>query len=460
VLPPIETSIDQVIRDLKTPAGDSVEFSSLESIQANRASFVERCHSTWKRLHNESIERLFFFEGFLLREKTNPMGSAAKEYANYNQALIRKINDSIVWSVFGMQRHVIKRFCLYKARPALLESNPGDVYAALRTFNALPMSLAIWNDATSCVDIGDVTYVEDGTQPNPEFIELKSGEVNAEIAELLSLQGEEHSLKFEEFKRKRGQAGVKQHERVLRQQKTGEQALDLLANDQGIDPVTGQEMRVVDISTKQDSYDAALGQVLTNVLDGRLETCELIAGCIWIYANSDPSINREQAAVRFINTLSNRISQEHLRNIRRPGPHDRDRIVPLIWGLHQPVSLPLFLRSLSAEIIAAALCGELRHKVMMYIDWSRFAVLCKEAGASISFLGGKAVRRSRAEPANMRLPIIGGRLAQLAIEDVKAGITDPMLIRILFDGITPQTVINDIIAHAQIMLRSVTPGGV
>jgi hypothetical protein len=215
VLPPIETSIDQVIRDLKTPAGESVEFSSLESIQANRASFVERCHSTWKRLHNESIERLFFFEGFLLREKTNPMGSAAKEYANYNQAVIRKINDSIVWSVFGMQRHVIKRFCLYKARPALLESNPGDVYAALRAFNALPMSLAIWNDATSCVDIGDVTYVEDGTQPNPEFIELKSGEVNAEIAELLSLQGEEHSLKFEEFKRKRGQAGVKHSRRQL-----------------------------------------------------------------------------------------------------------------------------------------------------------------------------------------------------------------------------------------------------
>jgi hypothetical protein len=285
VLPPIETAIDQVIRDLKTPAGESDNFSSLESIQKNRASFVERCHETWKRLHIESLQRLFFFEGFLRREKTNPMGRTAKDYAEYHQALIRKINDSIIWSVFGLERHVIKRFCLYKKRPTLLESNPDDVYAALNAFNAHPMSLAIWNDATSCVDIGDVTYVDNGMQPNPEFIELKSGEVNAEIAELLALQGEEHSLKFEEFKTKRAQAGVKQYERVLRQQKTGEQALSLLANDQGVDPVTGQEMRVVDISIKQASYDTELGQVLTDVLANRLEACELIAGCIWIYAN-------------------------------------------------------------------------------------------------------------------------------------------------------------------------------
>ena len=453
MLPPIETAIDQVIRDLKTPAGESDNFSSLESIQKNRALFVERCHETWKRLHIESLQRLFFFEGFLRREKTNPMGRAAKEYAEYHQALIRKINDSIIWSVFGLERHVIKRFCLYKKRPALLESNPDEVYAALDAFNARPMSLAIWNDATSCVDIGDVTYVDNGMQPNPEFIELKSGEVNAEIADLLALQGEEHSLKFEEFKTKRAQAGVKQYERVLRQQKTGEQALSLLANDQGVDPVTGQEMRVVDISIKQASYDTELGQVLTDVLGNRLEACELIAGCIWIYANSDPSINREQAATRFIDALSNRIPQEHLSNMRRPGLHDRDRVVPLIWGLHHPVSLPLFLRNLTTELIAAALCGKLRNKVMIYIDWSRFAELCREAGASFSFLGGKAVRRSRSEPANMRLPIIGGCIAQVTIEDVKTNITDPTLVRMLFDGTTPQTVIQNMIAHAEIMMR-------
>jgi hypothetical protein len=99
MLPPIESVIEQVIRDLKTPAGGSDQFSSLENILKNRQLFVERCHETWKRLHHETLQRLFFFEGFLRREKTNPMGSAAKEYAEYHQAVIRRVNDSIIWSV-------------------------------------------------------------------------------------------------------------------------------------------------------------------------------------------------------------------------------------------------------------------------------------------------------------------------------------------------------------------------
>jgi hypothetical protein len=53
----------------------------------------------------------------------------------------------------------------------------------------------------------------------------------------------------------------------------------------------------------------------------------------------------------------------------------------------------------------------------------------------------------------MRLPIIGGCLAQVTIEDVKTNVTDPTLVRMLFDGTTPQTVIKNMIAHAEIMMR-------
>jgi hypothetical protein len=279
VLPPIESVIEQVIRDLKTPAGGSDRFASLENILKNRQLFVERCHETWKRLHHETLQRLFFFEGFLRREKTNPIGKTAKEYAEYHQAVIRRVNDSIIWSVFRLQRHVVKRFCLYKKRPSLLESNPDSVYASLRAFNANPMSLALWNDATSCVDIGDLTFVENGMLPVPEFIELKSGEVNAEIIELLNLNGEEHSRKFEEFRAKRAKAGVAQYERVMRQHRTGEQALDLLTNERGTVPVTGLETSIVDIRVEQGSYDSEFGQVLLKALAGHSEECELVAGC-------------------------------------------------------------------------------------------------------------------------------------------------------------------------------------
>ena len=132
-----------------------------------------------------------------------------------------------------------------------------------------------------------------------------------------------------------------------------------------------------------------------------------------------------------------------VRTMGNLGPANSEQIV----RVHH---LPAGIRQRCGD---AALCGKLRHKVMIYIDWSRFAELCREAGASFSFLGGKAVRRSRSEPTNMRLPIIGGCLAQVTIEDVKTNVTDPTLVRMLFDGTTLQTVIKNMIAHAEIMMR-------
>ena len=112
-----------------------------------------------EKWHDEAVRQLFFHEGFLLREKTHPIGRGMKELSEYNRAVWRRVNDAIVWSLFGGQRHRVKRLCLYRKRGNLSESNPESARAALAEINARPMSIAIWNDATSCVDIGDLTVI-------------------------------------------------------------------------------------------------------------------------------------------------------------------------------------------------------------------------------------------------------------------------------------------------------------
>lgn len=436
--------------DLKKPAGAAEEFSSPEKIAANRHRFVLRCHETWKRLHFESLEQMFFFEGWLRREKTNPMGPPAREYGEYNKVVWRRVNDAIVWCVFGLQRHVVKRLCLYKQRPALLESNPDSVYAVLNAFNVSPMSLALWNDATSCIDIGDLTFIKDGRIPIPEFIELKAGEVNEEIIQILELEGEERAAKFEAFKAKRSKSGLDQYGRVMRQHETSEQAIELLRNERGIDPVTGLEVRVVDIQVAQESYDVELGRVLLSALADNADVIELVAECIWVYANTDPTISRHQAALRFLEFLLKNISAEHYSSIRKPLSGDRDRIAPLSWGFHQPVSIPILLRDLDAHTIAATVWGPLQHKVLLYIDWDRFSALCARNRVAFALAGGKTVRRVRAMPIAVRPPLINGRLAQITVEGKDMTVTDPSLVRMLFDGTTPQTIIENIIAHTKV----------
>jgi hypothetical protein len=78
------------------------------------------------------------------------------DFLRYVALIWRRINDAIVWSLFGMEGHYIRRLCLRKQRPTLLEANPKAIMPLLEELNADPLTFALWSDATSCVDIGDI----------------------------------------------------------------------------------------------------------------------------------------------------------------------------------------------------------------------------------------------------------------------------------------------------------------
>ena len=136
-----ELTIEQVAIALRKPAGDSPRFASITAMCDNRHDFVLACHRTWKHWHQEAVREILFFDGFALREKSHPIGPEAEEFANYNRAVWRSVNDAIVWSVFGMQRHVVKRLCLYRPRTFLSESNASVAMSTVAALNADPLSL-------------------------------------------------------------------------------------------------------------------------------------------------------------------------------------------------------------------------------------------------------------------------------------------------------------------------------
>jgi hypothetical protein len=217
-----ELTIDQASTALSKPAGDSPRFSSIATIRDNHQDFVRACHKTWKRWHEEAVEQILFFDGFALRDKSHPIGPEAEEFADYNRGVWRSINDAIIWSVFGAKRHIVKRLCLYRPRTFLSESNAAAAMSTVATLNADPLSLAIWNDASSCVDIGDVLYIKDGRVPHPQFIELREGRVNSEILEIAQLNGAELEARLRKFQERHGKSGMKQFHRVLRQKQIGD----------------------------------------------------------------------------------------------------------------------------------------------------------------------------------------------------------------------------------------------
>ena len=199
--------IEEAARELRKPAGDSEMFLSPVLVLQNHSEFVLRCHETWKKWRKEAVRQLLFHEGFLRREKTHPIGRGTREFGEYNRAVWRRVNDAIVWSLVGGQRHRVKRLCLHRKRGDLSDSNPGSAMAAVAEINARPMSFAFWNDTTSGVDIGDLTVIDSGLRAVPRFIELKEGIVNEAIGTILLADGDAREDAIKNSKRNLAKRG-------------------------------------------------------------------------------------------------------------------------------------------------------------------------------------------------------------------------------------------------------------
>jgi hypothetical protein len=451
--PGLSVRIEEVAREVKKPAGSSPLFATEESILKNRQAFVIECHETWKRLHDEAVKKILFWEGFLRREQQHPIGLGTEQFAEYNRAIWRRVNDSIVWSLVGQQRHIVKRICLYRPRGYLSESNVKSARAATAAINANPTALAIWNDATTCVDLGDLTHVRDGMRLTLEFIELKAGKVNEEVIELIDVGESEFDTRFSEFASRRGKGGVKQYKRVRRQKEISEQALTLLVDDKGINPLTGLHTSVLDLGNLAgETYDKELGALFQEVLEGpQKEAPRLVADCVWVYVNADQNVPWPEVGNRAQNAISAEVPQLRQSLAARLPAWDRDRIVSLSRGFAEPLAKPIFLRSFDPRVIAAVTCGDLMFRTYLYVDWERFAAVVRDSGAEFSWSDSKAARRARSIAPVMRPPLFGGKLAQIRVGDALMMITDPNIVQILFDGITPKSLVTALIQTAQMI---------
>lgn len=72
----------------------------------------------------------------------------------------RRANDSIAWVMLGMDRNKVRRLCFRNPRAKLRDQNPAFVSEVLDKLNSVPMNLAIWTDATSCIDVGDCLFIQ------------------------------------------------------------------------------------------------------------------------------------------------------------------------------------------------------------------------------------------------------------------------------------------------------------
>jgi hypothetical protein len=435
---PLQEELPAIIESLRNPAGDDPRFATLKAIAANRTIFTEKAHATWKTLHNRSLDEILTLEG-LLSLDARKLPAAMVWYFRRCLSVWRRINDAIVWVLLGYKDHVIRTVCHRKDRPQLASANPGAIRKLLNNLNSDPMTIAIWSDATTCVDLGDIFCKSLSGKPSG-FFEVKEGAMNDKIFELMRVKGapDEIVAKIETFATTNGPKAMKQLKRVVRQQRTYNQIMDIIDEDRGYDPRREAEITIGESTTQLQSYDQELQTILEAAPEQPL--LRRIDRCLWVYVDRNQDKSPGQKVCDFESALD-KASPDTLPWMKEhfAGKLPFDPVL-LEGNLDCPESIPLFLRPLKTETIRDVLFECLMHSAYLFLDWKTLGEIVIEQGAELAWSTFKEGRTQQARPKAQRLLTIGERIPRIQGEgNYIEGFSK--LYRVFFDGITPSSVV-------------------
>lgn len=418
-----------IIGALRAPAGDDPRFQTHESIREHQHDFIIAYHAGLKRIHREAIDELLRLEDAVEATKGKPLPPDFLDYLNWMRQLWRKVNDAIVWHIVGHRGHIIRRWCGHRPRPNLHASNPRSIRPLLDQFNEEPLKVAVWTDATACLDVGDILLIDKATG-EMIVVEVKEGTVNEAILDLLSTAGENVGDRIKDFLHTYGSKAAAQLERNLRQQQTSARAQELITKGEGIDPFLEMPVTISDVATPDETYDDALAGALRDAR-GNGEATLTIDDTLTIHVGTSqpPSV--------LLATLRRKLNKPLDLTGRQ---YTRNTVETLERGAWVPDAIPLYLRGIPVEDVRAILIGNLFRRVLLHIDWDGFGELVRAAGAQFTWSTEKEGRSQHSKPHRQRRLTIDNRIPIVTVGDHYLKLGDRHLARMLFDGIRPRTI--------------------
>ena len=436
---PIQDELPTLIRLLREPAGKDPRFASLELIREKYPTFIEMVNGTWKALHERSLHEILRIERILTPERRKQLPKDFVGYLDRTVTLWRRINDAIVWMLVSEQDHVIRLVCHRKDRLRLSEANPIPMLKFLEEVNADPLTIVIWSDATTCVDVGDIVCRSFSGELNG-FFEVKEGAMNDRILDLMALKGTQPELEehLGAFAKEHGLKALKQLERVVRQRERYNRFMDILDGDHGFDPRREAEVTVRGTSIPTEHYDLELQQIIDSSKDEVVLRC--IDRCLWVYVDRDRSKSVEQKIEGFQRAFT-KASPSSMQWLREQfGEAEPFAPVVVEGNLTCPEAIPLFLRQLEPETIRDLMMGKLMFSVYLLLDWYELGRMIAEMGAELVWSTVKEGRKHGAKPIALRPLTFGERFPRIQNADGKFVEGYAKVYRILFEGITPSTI--------------------
>lgn len=353
-----------------------IDFSKVDEFdqlpKEKKIEFIQTCHAGYKIAQDKLIEEIIYYQNLWAECRTN-LKDARREHdkdlekeIDINIKIVEQrlrtlthIGDGLAWTILSQQLHVARRLYIRDDGIKILqESNIEHSKEVADEINKDPDSFALISDITSFVQIGDLLVIRRG---KVGIIELKSGKVNQQIQNFLSELDEKTDIDSEisdeaNFDKK----NKKQLKRVLRQKERTKNFISLVKDDEGIDPATGEEMKIHTPVYYTEYYFEDLESVFEKLKE-KIWSYDIIENCLHIGAYKEKGLAMVHVAIKGIleQTAENYLIVDWM-------------------SITNQISEPIFTKPIEKDIMIGVVTGTI--KVIMGLDIDKMLDLFEAIG--------------------------------------------------------------------------------
>ena len=360
------------------------------------------------------------------KEKADEIGFEIKKL-EYMEAVLRNLADSLAWLLMNGQHWIARRwYSGSRSRPSLLNSNIESLHiAAASYYKQHPNGFALYSDLTSFVDIGDLIVITEEGQL--KSVEVKEGSKSKEVFKFMDKHKNSKDFKPETLgldKHDNPMKFLDQVERTIRQMEKGSRLTNLIKNEKGPDPFTGQNTVIGEISHPLEFYHDVVFSMFQE-LKTSIWSHRVIEGIVYV------GMYRNTAIRKSTNTFESFISTKF---------EEKFPVMPYNSQLFAPIKEPIFQKPYGTDNIMSIVLG--RTVMLVCVDLNALLQLFNSNGIEAKWMSRKETQKSKETGAKFPKPFEFNKQAISVVKDGKKLILgDGFLSRLVYDSLLPSSLV-------------------
>ena len=239
-----------------------------ESTSKQKKDFIKSVHRCWNSAQYHSIN---------LIEKIRDDESIDNDEKFRFELIIRRLIDTIAWSVWGEKQHILRRLILntnIKPIDIRVLKNALHISQEMHTKNRL--SFALLNDLTTFIQVGDLSYKDFKSKVMPSLVELKEGKVNEIISSIIDdYEPIEPNLEKIKNNPKLEKRFIRQALRNFKQKIRMADVQEILDSNRGKDLHTKQSIMILDGNDDEKTYKIDFNKMISTAEETGYATLNL-----------------------------------------------------------------------------------------------------------------------------------------------------------------------------------------